>query len=514
MVRVSLEKGGNSAGLTEILHIYAGLTSALPARTYTAVDFSVPDAPVITVTPANEQLTVTWAAVDGADSYEVFYRQLTDDVSGAAKLTEEPTGTTAAITGLTNGQTYYVWVRAKNNAGSSGYSASVSGIPVAATAAPAVPAAPTVTQIGDQLQLAVSWTPVAGATSYKVIYHTSNSSTASAVKDIDTITGVTGTITGAQGALTRRVYYVFVKAINDQGESAYSTAGIGIFPPAAPVVGTPAANQLSVTWTTLTAGGNAYEVYYNTAKTTNGATRWTSDPTSGSVTLTGLDAGTTYYVWVKARSNIGPTTSAFSLAGSGTVVLWPIPDPDMAPTATPGVRQLALSWTAITGSTSYEVWYGTSNDSDGAVKFGDTPLTTAVITKLADATSYYVWIKAKNIAGTTGFSPRASGTTQTPSGIGIDRGTVTVKDSGGAAVTSITLFKSASGATPQTITLSVDGTFTNGQWYVDGVSKGGSPTLILDADVYTATVHSVSFAGWRDGAYVSSTPIPFTVYGF
>jgi hypothetical protein len=124
-----------------------------------------------------------------------------------------------------------------------------------------------------------------------------------------------------------------------------------------------------------------------------------------------------------------------------------------------------------------------------------------------------VWIKAKNIAGTTGFSASASGTTQAPSGISVDRGAVTVKDAANAVVSSITLFKSGSG-TPQTITLSVDGTFANGKWYVDGVAKGGSATLTLDADSYTATVHSVSFAGWRDGVYVSSTPIPFTVYEF
>jgi hypothetical protein len=124
-----------------------------------------------------------------------------------------------------------------------------------------------------------------------------------------------------------------------------------------------------------------------------------------------------------------------------------------------------------------------------------------------------VWIKAKNIAGTSGFSPSASGATQATSNISIDRGAVTVKDSGGAVVTGIALFKSDSSGTPRTIILSVDGTFTNSQWYVDGVSKGGSPTLSLDADDYAVTVHSVSFAGLRNGTYVSSAPIPFTVYG-
>jgi hypothetical protein len=346
-----------------------------------------------------------------------------------------------------------------------------------------------------------------------VVYNTANNTT-SGIKDIDTISGTTGTITGVQEpseTLANRVYYVFVKAINDLGESAYSPAGIGIFPPpTAPTVAAYAANQLHVTWTAVP-GANAYEVYYNTTNTTDGATQWTANPTATNVAITGLIVDTTYYVWVKARFNNPLTISGFSPAGSGTVPIKPAA-PVAAPTVTPGVRQLALSWTPVTGTTSYEVWYGTSSDSNAAVKFGDTPLTTAVITKLADVTSYYVWIKAKNIDGASGFSPAASGTTQAPSDISIDRGTVIVKDSGGAAVTGITLFKSTSGASPQTITLSVDGTFANGQWYVDGVGKGGNATLSLDADDYTATVHSVSFAGWRNGVYVSSTPIPFTVY--
>jgi hypothetical protein len=40
-VRVSLTKDSEEAGLTETIHIYTGLTSALPAKTYTAADFAV-----------------------------------------------------------------------------------------------------------------------------------------------------------------------------------------------------------------------------------------------------------------------------------------------------------------------------------------------------------------------------------------------------------------------------------------------------------------------------------------
>jgi hypothetical protein len=469
-----------------------------------------PGTPAITV--GDRQLTVSWTPVARATAYEVWYGTVNNTASATQFGADITSGASAVITGLDNGTTYYVWVRAKNNSGltSNFNTTAASGVP---TAGPVVPAAPTATQIGDQLQLAVSWTPVGGATSYRVVYNTANNTTGA--KEIDTISGTTGTITGAReasGTLENRLYYVFVKAINDLGESAYGPAGIGIFPPpAAPTVTPYSATGLYAAWAVVP-GASAYEVYYNTADTTEGASQWSTNPAAAGVALTGLSAGETYYVWVKARFNTGPVISNFSPAGSGTVPITPAA-PAAAPAVTPGVRQLALSWTAVTGATAYEVWYGTSNDSNDAVKFGDTPLATAVITNLADTVSYYVWIKAKNVAGTSGFGPVASAATRAPSVISI-RGTVTVKDSGGSAVTSFTLFKSSGGGTPQTIVLSVEGTFTNGQWYVDGAGKGGGSSLSLDADDYTATVHSVSFTGWRDGVYMSSTPILFIVYGF
>jgi hypothetical protein len=83
-----------------------------------------------------------------------------------------------------------------------------------------------------------------------------------------------------------------------------------------------------------------------------------------------------------------------------------------APTITSGAaNQLSVSWTAVTRATAYEVWYGVSNDSGSAIKFGnDVTGTTCTITGLMNGTTYFVWIKAKNSGGSSDFSPPASGT--------------------------------------------------------------------------------------------------------
>jgi hypothetical protein len=92
----------------------------------------------------------------------------------------------------------------------------------------------------------------------------------------------------------------------------------------------------------------------------------------------------------------------------------PLPAPS-APTVTvAGAGQLSVSWTGVTGATSYEVWYNTLPVIGSAVKRGDDIIgTSATITSL-DNPTYFVWINAKNAKGTSDFSPMAQGRFITP----------------------------------------------------------------------------------------------------
>jgi hypothetical protein len=95
-----------------------------------------PQVGLLTVTPADTQLTVTWSAVTGATSYEVYYNT-TNDSSTATKFTGDSNAadTTCIITGLTNGTPYYAWAKAVNSAGSSNFSAA---------SAPSTPSSPSI----------------------------------------------------------------------------------------------------------------------------------------------------------------------------------------------------------------------------------------------------------------------------------------------------------------------------------------------------------------------------------
>jgi len=110
----------------------------------------------------------------------------------------------------------------------------------------------------------------------------------------------------------------------------------------------------------------------------------------------------------------GTTGPGTTNPGTTTPVI-SIPAEPSSATVTAGNAQLSLSWSAISGATSYEVWYGTSSSSSSASKFGsDVTVTSAVVTGLTNGTLYYIWLKAKNSAGTSGFGTVASETTSTP----------------------------------------------------------------------------------------------------
>lgn len=98
--------------------------------------------------------------------------------------------------------------------------------------APATPSTPSA-NAGDG-QISVSWTGVLSATSYDVIYNTTDSTTAGSPQTINDITTTNTTITGLTNGTQ---YYVFVRASNSAGDSAYSASASAT--PAAPVGCTP-----------------------------------------------------------------------------------------------------------------------------------------------------------------------------------------------------------------------------------------------------------------------------------
>jgi len=371
---------------------------------------ATPGRPVII--PGINQLTVNWDECGGAASYEVYINTTPSSPSAPGITTEK---TSAVINNLDNDKIYYIWIKAVNRAGKSDYSPIEAGTLTIPTKAPAAPTRPILT-VGSH-KLTVSWQAVELAAAYEIWLGTTDNS-AQAKKQGGDITGsITETV--ITGLVNETIYYVWIKAKNVVGTSGFSPAAnakpsaFAVLPEIPSVPSVTAGNrELNVNWQSVE-GALSYEVWTGTTNNSTTAQKNGADVSGTSVTLTGLTNDTTYYIWIKAKNNIG--VSDLSLRASGTPSAFAATPsaPQNAPTIIAGSGQLTVSWSAAEGANVYEVWAGTDTNPTLATKRGgDVTGLSSVITGLTNGTAYYVWIKAKNDVGISGFSPMTTGMPQ------------------------------------------------------------------------------------------------------
>jgi hypothetical protein len=153
-----------SAKGTAVSPGYSNVVGVVP----TSGPVSPPHAPAsVAVTPGDNQLTVTWAAVPTASSYDVTW---TSDLPGGSGMTSAASGP-LVLPGLMAGREYTVSVVARNDGGSSA-PVVARGTPTgSAVTGPHSPGRPgrVVVSPGSH-RLGVTWAPVAGATAYDVTW--------------------------------------------------------------------------------------------------------------------------------------------------------------------------------------------------------------------------------------------------------------------------------------------------------------------------------------------------------
>ena len=105
-------------------------TSPTPTSSSSTTTTTIPSAPTgLTATAGDGQVVLNWIKSNSATAYDVLE---TTSANGTYSLVTFVTGTTATVTGLTNGTTYYFEVVATNTAGSS-TPVSISAIPTASS---------------------------------------------------------------------------------------------------------------------------------------------------------------------------------------------------------------------------------------------------------------------------------------------------------------------------------------------------------------------------------------------
>ena len=430
----------------------------------TAIATDPPAAPTsVIVVPRNAGLTVSWTApTRTADTtnnndpdvtgYALEYRACTaldktcrssPTWSAWRSHTHVGTRTSTVITGLTNGVTHQVQVRARNSAGLSTWSPAASATPVEQTAKPSVPSGLTL-EAANRL-LKVTWTPSVppkdGTVSgYEVQYRRcpTSSTCTNWMPHSHSSTDTTTTITGLNNGI---VYEVRVQASSSKGDSGWSpsqSARPELLPhfPGSPTL-EPAAGKITVRWNRplpldLTISG--YEVGWRACTAQDKSCpegnsdspptwgTWRTRQPSGtalSTDITGLINGTKYEIRVRARAanGVGPWSSA----RGATPLAAPAAPPRL--TVDPGNELLKVSWDAPfdNGSTitGYKVQHCDTTASGGCS--GDTnwtpdpaasvaaTATTTDITLLTNDRRYEVRVLATNSEGDSPWS-RRSGT--------------------------------------------------------------------------------------------------------
>ena len=439
-----------------------------PASTPVSVSpAAAPAAPTVVLTPGNGSLNVQVTLTDDGGSPVTGYDYSLD---GGPFVPTGTSGTSFTVTGLANGTSYSVSVRADNAIGDGSPSAPVSGTPATVPDAPITVLAASDSAAADVSWVVPAWNGGSAVTGYQATAYTSVSGATTAGTACSTSAPTTAcTITGLTNGTT---YYVAVTATNARGTGVPSSPRVAVTPiarPSAPTISSVASGDtyLSVAFTAGAAGGDPITAYQYSL---DGGTTWTTATgTTSPVIISGLTDGTTYPVVLRAVSAAG--TGAASNSLSGTPAAYPFSVDATSVVANGENGQVAVRWTvpanggaAITQAqaTAFNLSSGGSQVATCTTTTNLTPGATAncTITGLTNGTTYFISIQSDNA---TGWSARSA--PRVPATPSVDPGPVTgVGAIGGDARATVTWTPGSTGQSPvtgYTILCSTGGAYTS-----------------------------------------------------
>lgn len=345
------------------------------------------------------EIVVSWSAVSTATSYSV-WRGTSSSSSEALQIASGLTVTTYSDTTASAGNTYYYWVRATNSGGTSSFSASDTGC-LANIVGPSTVSASDGTYV-DYVR--VTWASSSGAISYEVWRAEVN-----AYSQASCIVTATSTAYNDSTAAVGTRYYYWVKAVTANGTSGFSSSDFGYRPIAVPTgVSATRGNAVgvNVTWPAVV-GATSYQI----GRGAEGASVPSETSLGSTTTRSFIDTtavpGETYTYFVRAVASSCGYTTGWSSPATGSRS---VPTPTEL-TATDGTYtdRILVSWPALSGATSYELKRWTEDDIDSAELLVTTNATSFSDTTVAHGVTYYYWLRANFVAGTSNWSESESG---------------------------------------------------------------------------------------------------------
>ncbi len=368
-----------------------------------------PAAPTgLSATASDFQVTLSWDAVTDITEYSVYRAESANGTFAriAGSVTNATTYTDADTNFAINTAYHYVVRAVIRVSGSIGESVNSNVADATPLPLPATPA--NLTATAGNSQVVLSWDAAAGATEYRIFRADTPDGTLTRIAEGTAITETTYTDadTGFTGGTTYRyAVRAVVRASDDSTEESGDSNEASAIPlplPAAPANLTATAGnaQVTLSWDAVT-GATEYRIY--SAATANGdLTLIVTDPaiTAETYVDTGLTNGTTYRYVVRAVNSNGES------ANSDEVSAAPL-SPPTSPTgftAASSDTRVNLSWTAVTGATSYRIYRSATATGDLTRVADNITGTTHIDGGLTNGTAYRYAVRGVNSAGESGNS--------------------------------------------------------------------------------------------------------------
>ncbi|NCY22111.1 hypothetical protein EBX31_09170, partial [bacterium] len=475
----------------------------------------------------NTGFTANWSHPSMGSAAYTYTVEVDDDSNfgsvNATQSTISSANTSQAMTGLVSGTTYFYRVRAVNAQGVSAWSATSAGI------ATTVPSTPTITAgssgaLSSFAGTASSSTSVAVTGTALSTTIAANASAGFEVSSDDTNWGVSATLASGGGTLYIRIAASASAGspsgnvvLSSTGASNVNVAVSGTVYKAAPIAhvtgfsaGTITTNNLPLTWTAASPQPDGYLIRVSSTTVTDpvdgtavadstnvsggtGAVN-VAGSTTGYSGFTGFAAGTLYsfkiYPYNNSGGNIRYLTASVPTLSSQELL--PVA-PSAAPTfSTVSASGFTVTWNAVAGADDYRLDISTESNFATFVSGYENltvSATSRVVTGLGGGTTYYVRVRAANLAGSGANSATASQTT------------LPANDSS-SAPTSLTVNGSAANGT--TVGATVTAPFTDTKpdvWFSFTAPASGIVTLTSTS----STLQDLDLSAWEDAAPTTVT---------
>lgn len=360
-----------------------------------------PGAPTgVSITPGNAQLAVSFTRGTNTGSDITKYQYSLN--GGETWLDKSGSNSTNSfsITGLSNGTTYAVKIRAFNTLAGEA-TASISAMPDIAHGAPS-----SLVLTAGPAKLTASFSAGltnGGSAITKYQYSTTGGTTWADVAAISSPFDILTKSDDGLALVNGTTYQVKIRAFSTLAGAAIATAVAGTPNLAAPtqprtVTGVSGAGAVEVSWLAPLSDGGATISGY-TVTSTPGSYQCT---TTGTLTcaVSGLTNGTGYTFRVTATNSVG--TSSASVA-SASVIPATVPDAPTLSSAVIGNGTITVSWQAPASNGGSAITSYTVSTSAGGFTCVTSNLT-CDLTGLTNGTNYTVKVKATNALGDSAFS--------------------------------------------------------------------------------------------------------------